>query len=53
MTANSPFFDPLFLNIGLTTPRTHENTFFVEHSSFFLHTILFFKLVRRIAQGLT
>jgi hypothetical protein len=53
MTANPPFFDPLFLDIGLTTARAHENTFFIEHPSFFLHTILFFKLAKRIAQGLT
>ena len=53
MTANPPFFDPLFLDIGLTTPRAHEDAFLIKHPSFFLHTILFFKLVRRIAQGLT
>ena len=50
MTTDSPLFNPLFLNIRLTTRRTDKHAFFIEHSTLFLHGILFQEFDSRMAQ---
>jgi hypothetical protein len=42
MAPNSPFFDPFLLDVGLMTSRANKHSFFIQHSSLFLHGLLFF-----------
>src|SRR5213594_1742035 len=47
MTADSPLLEPLLLNVGLPTLRTHEDALLVENPSLFFHRSLL--IVRRIS----
>ena len=38
---NPPFFNPFLLNIGLAASRTDKHSFFIQHTSFFVHGFLF------------
>jgi hypothetical protein len=53
MTPDPPLFNPLFLNIGLSACGAHEDPFFIEHPSLFLHRNLFRKRTGRMAQRLS
>src|SRR5689334_6989779 len=39
MTADPPFFDPLFLNIGLTALWTDKHALFVQDTALFVHGV--------------
>lgn len=39
VTANPPFFNPLFLHVRLPTFRTHKYTFYIMHFSGLFHTL--------------
>src|SRR5256885_17107449 len=40
MTADPPLLEPLLLNVGLPTLRTHEDALLVENPSLFFHRSL-------------